>query len=105
MNRYTPYYDPDEQIVKMSISDTGDWVHVVSHSKVVAGLKKTISNLESEKSEMQQRLEQYVGSEDHLHSVGIKAADWLARAEKAEAQVQKLSKELEVWRIHSQSEG
>lgn len=28
MNRYSPYYDPDEQRVRMSIDEKGSWIHV-----------------------------------------------------------------------------
>lgn len=34
MNRYSPYYDPDEQRVRMTIDAEGSWVHVTYADKL-----------------------------------------------------------------------
>lgn len=38
MNRYSPYYDPDEQHVRMGLDAEGSWVHISHAERLYAAL-------------------------------------------------------------------
>lgn len=40
MNRYKPYYDPDERIVGMEIDNDGSWVHISEVRKLKDEVEK-----------------------------------------------------------------
>lgn len=45
-NRYSPYYDHDEETIQMSIDNEGDWVHIVAHR----GLQAEVERLTAEQA-------------------------------------------------------
>jgi len=73
VNRYKPYYDPDERIVGMEIDNDGSWVH--------------ISEVRKLKDEVE-KLREYAQERALLYSQSLEAA---------EAEVARLRANIEQW--------
>lgn len=50
MNRYSPYYDSDAQIVRMSIDAVGSWVHINYARKLYDALAEHVIDVSLERS-------------------------------------------------------
>lgn len=45
MNRYSPYYDPDEHRVRMGLDAEGSWVHVAYVERLTKALEQVLVDI------------------------------------------------------------
>ena len=57
MNRYSPYYDPDEQRVRMTIDAKGSWVHIKTAESLRADADKEWGASATERARLEAEVE------------------------------------------------